>query len=381
MSDIKQVLGERIRFARKQLGLTQHDLAIILGFSAHQTIAAIESGKREIKAWELAYFARALHLDISELLAKSEPELKPAVLWRESPTQNKEDIEARFLKHCNDYFTLEQLAGEEGERDLLLIDKNKDIFNYSDAKELAQRIRTELDLGSRPADSLVGVLEDNFSVKIWYEDLEEEGSAASTRGSFGPAILMNSSEAPWRRNFNFAHELFHLLTWQVFTPQLLWDDEDQQKDVEKYANTFASSLLLPAESVTNAFQKHVRDDKVEYSAFINIAREFGVSTVALLWRAFDLRLIRDEETVERLKEDPAFRALDRSTMSSRWWNPPGIPERFVRLAFMAYQKGNLSRARLADYLNTSLLDLTDTLLEYGLDDREDYKTKVSVTRC
>ncbi|GAH54796.1 unnamed protein product, partial [marine sediment metagenome] len=31
-------------------------------------------------------------------------------------------------------------------------------------------------------------------------------------------------------------------------------------------------------------------------------------------------------------------------------------------------------------LNTSLIDLTDTLLEYGLDDRENYKTQMRASR-
>lgn len=60
-------------------------------------------------------------------------------------------------------------------------------------------------------------------------------------------------------------------------------------------------------------------------------------------------------------------------MSASWWEPPTVPERFVRLAFVAYQKGRLSRARLAHLLDTTLPDVTETLLKYGLDDRESYK--------
>ena len=79
--------------------------------------------------------------------------------------------------------------------------------------------------------------------------------------------------------------------------------------------------------------------------------------------------------------DPAFRQLDRSTMAACWWQPPPIPERFVRLAFLAYQEGKISRTKLAEYLGVSLLDLTDTLQEYNLDDREDYKAKMLASRC
>ena len=71
-----------------------------------------------------------------------------------------------------------------------------------------------------------------------------------------------------------------------------------------------------------------------------------------------------------------FRGIDRSTMAQCWWTPPKFPERFVRLAFLAYQKGNLSRAKFAQLLETSLLHLTDVLQEYALDDRESYDAEV-----
>jgi hypothetical protein len=59
----------------------------------------------------------------------------------------------------------------------------------------------------------------------------EEGSAASIWGPFGPAILMNSNEAPWRRNYNFAHEVFHLITWDSIPPGLLSERVDLQNKV------------------------------------------------------------------------------------------------------------------------------------------------------
>ena len=59
-----------------------------------------------------------------------------------------------------------------------------------------------------------------------------------------------------------------------------------------------------------------------------------------------------------------------------WSQPPEIPERFVRLAFLAYMDGKLSRTLLADYLNTGLANLTNALLEYGLDDQKNYQAAV-----
>ena len=65
-------------------------------------------------------------------------------------------------------------------------------------------------------------------------------------------------------------------------------------------------------------------------------------------------------------------------VAPRWWRPPEFPERFVKLAFVAYKKGKLSKAKLAEMLDTSLIDLPKTLQEYGHKDREGYDAEVRV---
>src|SRR5256884_9797176 len=104
------------------------------------------------------------------------------------------------------------------------------------------------------------------------------GSAASAVGDFGQAILMNSSESPWRRNYNFAHELFHLLTWNVMPPERLRREKELKDRFEKLANSFASCLLLPAECVLSAFAERLNERKISYADLVEIAREFDVST-------------------------------------------------------------------------------------------------------
>jgi Zn-dependent peptidase ImmA (M78 family) len=249
---------------------------------------------------------------------------------------------------------------------------------FQNAEQLGENTWKEFELGSRPATCLVGVLEERHGVKIWYQNLEE-GSAASTKGSFGAAILMNSTEAPWRRNFSFGHELFHLLTWDSFSLDWLQERSGLWDRIESLANAIASSLLLPSDDVTRVFESHIKDGRVTYTDLIEIAREFSMSTEALVYRLLNLGLM-DKADVESLLSASDFRDLDRGVRLSDWSKPPMIPERFVRLAFAAYQKGKLSRPRLAEYLNTSLGDLTDVLLEYGIDDRKDYQTSVRASR-
>ncbi|AMV35428.1 hypothetical protein VN12_25280 [Pirellula sp. SH-Sr6A] len=56
-----------------------------------------------------------------------------------------------------------------------------------------------------------------IGVKIFFLDFEPSGTAAcSLFERFRSEILLNSRIVNRRRNFDLAHELFHLLTWNVF---------------------------------------------------------------------------------------------------------------------------------------------------------------------
>ncbi len=379
MDNMAKTLGQRIRALRERLGLSQQELADRAGFSAHQVVSQIEKGRREIKTWELANLAKVLKTDISTLLSNQEPEPLPVVLWREAPEEDAKTKEADFLQRCQRYGYLEKLCNAESRRKLPQREVDPNRLDYADVRELAEDTLRQLNLGARPAASLVSTLENSYGVKVLYSNLGEEGSAASPIGFFGPAILMNSVETPWRRNFSFAHEVFHLLTWKSIPPERMIEDPAFRDRIESLANAFASSLLLPGDAVSISIERRLKDGKLYLTDLVEVAREFDVSTAALLYRLLNLGYF-DKEDVERLLNDPAFRRLDRSTMAACWWDPPPIPKRFVRLAFLAYQEGNISRTKLAEYLNVSLLDLTDTLLEYGLDDREDYKAEMLTSR-
>ena len=378
MADLRKVLGKRIRNARIRLSLSQQQLAKEIGFSASQIVSQIEKGERDVKAWELVNLAKALHIDVSRLLDVEEPKPFAPVLWRKYPEADKELIEAEFLKRCEQYALLEKLCDVVIKEELPTREVNYEKLTYEYAEDLGEEIQDHFALGSRPASCLSSILEEKYGVKIWYENLDE-GSAASTKDSFGAAILMNATEAPWRRNFNFAHELFHLITWPSFSTKSLHEDRELWDEVERRANAFASSLMLPSEELSEAFENHIKNDSVKYTDLIEVGREFGVSTEALLYRLLHLGVLQ-KDVVDSLLEDDDFRSLDKSFRLTDWWKPPEIPERFGRLAFVAYQKGKLSRARLAEYLNTSLIDLSNTLLEYGLDDSKNYQASVRASR-
>jgi hypothetical protein len=90
------------------------------------------------------------------------------------------------------------------------------------------------------------------------------------------------------------------------------------------------------------------------SDVVELAREFGVSTKAFAWRLVNLRH-RDAEWAHALLADPAFRRRDRMTMPSHWTEPEvPFPERYRRLALLAYGNHELSLSKLATFLEMSI---------------------------
>ena len=370
-----QAVGERIKEARERLGLTQEQLAKQVKLKSGQIISGIEGGKRALKVSELASFARALLIDYQVLLGTVPADPDACVVWRVEAGASREQ-EARFIGKCRQYQLVEELTGYGQTRHLPSEDFSLGPQEFSNARTMAASTSRSLGLGSSPAVALAEVLEHNCSVRIWYFPLAEEGSSACARGSFGDAILVDADEAPWRRNFNLGHELFHLLTWNY--TRRVWEDGStpQRKRLEDCANVFASSLLLPEEPLRNLREKKTHEGTLSYGALVEIAREFEVSTEALVWRLVSLREM-NRGSAEKVLQDDQFRGLDRLSMRAHWSHPPASPQRFARLAFFAQTEGKLSRARLAEFLDTNLVDLPGVLEEYGLHDGEDYGKTIS----
>ncbi len=353
------VLGEEIQVRRKAAGLTQGDLAAAVGFSVPQIVSDIERGQREVKAWELVKIADALRVPVDRLLGLgiSDRAMPVRVLWRRGSAAASASVEEVFLDRARRFALLEKWNGLPASPDLPQQELDPERSSFSDAAKMALSVGRVLDLGSRPAAALAAVLQEAFRIKLFFEQLGEDESAASAKGEFGYAVLMNAAQAPWRRNYNLAHELFHLVTWD--STQRLWSQEDAEprwlEPVEKLANAFASHLLLPGDEVAGQHQERFPHGEMEYADLVEMAREFEVSTEALVWR-FRLMGKLSQEEAEGILNDPEFRAEDRRTMPDHWGSTPRgpLPQRYWRLALSAYRRGELSLGRLAKMLEISV---------------------------
>lgn len=369
-----QKLSERLRRVREELGLTLEEVAEKLGFRSYQILSNIEDGSREVKAYELAALAKIYLKDINYFLNENQQiNEKSLVFWRDSISDQKLKTfkEQAFLRYCHNYFELEEKFGIDHKASLPSFNLSSDNFNFEKSEEIAIRCYNELQLGSRPACCLENVLEEKYNIKILYLDLTPYGSAACSVGYFGSAILINSSEPLWRRNYDLAHELFHLLTWDAFKTQDVHTVCDPSSIIEKWANVFASTLLLPADEVKNEVKKRIVDNQISDLDIIGVAREFLVSTEALMWRLVNLRFIKQKDASAWLSKSE-IKILDRQARSKDKKEPPHISGRYINLAFKAYQQGLISKGKLAEYLNVDRIDVESKLSEYGYVDGEVY---------
>ena len=330
-------LGSNIRKIREHLKWTQADLSQAMGFASSQIISSIETGQRELKASEVMRIARALKVPVESLL-RGDTTPVAVVQWREKSDSAGKEIEARFVERARRYKRLEDWCEASSAKQLGPLQLGPGC-KFSQVQVEADKIRLYMELGGRPALSLAKTLEEDYGVKIFHEDLGENGAGMAARGDFGLAILLNSNNAPWRRNYSLGHELFHLLA-----PEEL--DHESPDRVEQLANVFSSQLLLPPDAVQEFVKSKVVEGKLSFSDLIEGAREFNVSSEAMLWRLVNMGKVDRDSVIHALK-DERFRVLDRTSFPT-CHRPAALPERYSRFAMIAYQKGRLGLARLAN---------------------------------
>jgi len=360
----RKQLGRRIREEREKCGLTQHELADKLQWKSHATVVALESGDRELKAFELFQLSNILHMNVNDLY--SESKTSPLVLWRKKPKAQRKLLERRFSLRSEEMNFLETILKDKLPQLRPLPRKELDLrtADLFWANELADSIRRELDLGSLPAATLFPRLEEEFGVRMFSESMGKDGSAACCYFSFGPAIFLNRDEVPWRQVFSIAHELFHLITWNPTLVEKVENSAALHRKNEALADAFAAGLLLPEDLLRRDVRTVEEAGKLSHSGLIFLARKYGVSTTAVLLRLRYLHYLSSDQ-LDQILNDQTFHALDKKSFGKAFDGTPAFGARFLRLAYRAYQAAKISRARLARLLETTLIDLPDFLSTHG----------------
>jgi len=365
-------LHERIAQARESAGFSLTEAARKSGFKHYQILSAIEKGTRNISANEIIRLSRLYSRGLDYFFGQEVPG-EPMLLWRKAENCNIEKVQRHFLSFLEKYSHLEKLLGLKRRWIEIRSSYTRDDFKnggFELVSKLAGDIHKKLDLGLRPECNLLNVLENNLRFKILHLSLQPGVSAASVvDNTLGVGILVNIHELPWRRNYDLAHELFHVITWNVFTPHEIGDGIKKTKP-EQYADVFASSLLLPSGHLIDALKEISTGNEIKKVDIIELAKDFGVSTEAILWRLVNLKKLTQPQ-VKKFLADPNFRKLERTMRKGLYKEQKLLkfPTRYISLACRCLMEGKISRGTFAEYLEIARADVDERLAEWGFADR------------
>ena len=361
-------LPGRLAQAREAAGLSLADATRKLNFKHYQILSSIEKGTRNVNANELISMARLYGRSLDYFFDAKIPS-DPLLLWRRTAGSDIRTEQQQFLSFLANYSSLENLLGLKRRWKEILTNLDREDFaenGFETSETLGTDIHRRLDLGSRPACNLLNILENTLRFKVIHLGLGDGLSGASIMDSaLGVGILVNANDAPWRRNFDLAHELFHIVTWNIFSHEEIGDGSRKTKP-EQYADSFAASLLLPKEHLLAALKEISVNQELKLVDIIELAKEFGVSSEAILWRLLNLKRIRKSQ-VDKILIDPEFRNLDRNLRRGLYaeQRPEKFSQRYVSLACRCLMEGKISRGVFAEYMEIDRSDIDDYLSAAG----------------
>lgn len=362
------IIGRRLEKVRNDLGFTLGDVATKVGFNHYQILSKIEKGERPARVSELARLAQIYYKDLGYFLSELDPpESEWSYAWRKNPgITSSKGLEARVLQLLMDYKLLEELTGEASTTSIEPWPKSESPMDFTFVSQKAEELSQQLGLGSRPAPSLPSIIEDKLGIKLLYFNMDEGISAVSAIGDFGYAIVVSPCEAPWRRSFNLAHELFHLYASHI-TPlsEVHMSADSGKSQIERFADAFASALLLPQGPLREALQAHAKDNRLELIDVISVASEFNVSTQALLYRMYGLKLLQSPP-IKEIVNNPQF--LEQNREARRPGNQPAqeFSPRMILLALKAMRKGKISMGRVCKMFGVRRTEFSSFLSERNL---------------
>lgn len=362
-------IGSRLKALREACGLSQEALSKEFGFKDRQTISHIESGKRRLSAEELvralAFFGVPLERFTNPFLLNGTARFS----WRQQNVSTA-DLEA-FQQRAGEWIgAYSELNRQSGVPLRTLMPRLGLTYrsSFEDAQAAGEAVSAELELGDIPAAKLAQVMECRLGILVLMVDTIPGVSGAACTLPELNAVLINRHDPEPRRNFDLAHELFHLLTWDTMPPE--WIDgevrdgagrgnqrQSRIERIEQLANKFASGLLMPSWSLDR-----LGAPKGNLIAWINAAAtQLKVSSSALKWQLVNSG--RGPRELAAVADD-AFNRGER--VRSPDLAPPPFSKRFIQTIATAIERGHVSSRRAAALTDLSTDELGELCDEFGV---------------
>lgn len=340
-------LGKRVMAARRQMGLTQVELAEALQVD-RTVITKIEGGLRTVDTLELARLSKVLRRPIGWFVR----EPPPSVISRRADREDMIRIEDVQLEEIAQ--DLEQLI----ELGVLSPPASKSalIESLEATEQVSFDARRAAGLtAEEPAWDLVRIVE-RLGLYVFVLRFEEhDGSGAD--GSYialdrGGVALVSGAASSGRRRFTIAHELGHHVLADQYATE--WVVGAGATDRERVINAFAIHFLLPRPAVQQRWQA-LGEGADPRGAAIHIAADFGTS-----WSATCAQLLRLEcittPVYEQLSQRKPLQIefLERELRIRDDVAAPVVPPAYTAAVIRALKKAKISSSRALELLHGTI---------------------------
>ena len=360
-----QLIGTRIRALRKKRGLSQEKMARMFGFKDRQTVSAIETGVRRVTASELLLAVEKLNAPLDYFSDPFRLDGEGRFSWRQTNVGQLElrEYEEKVSRWIGAYRTLTVQLGRQAQltRQSLRLTKSS---SFDDAIKAGERFVEEFELGSVPAQRLATVIQERLGILVLMVDVCPRISGAACRLPEFDVVLIAREEVVGRRNFDLAHELFHILTWDAMPPKHVENASDYGGGrVEQLANNFAAGVLMPKVALKPFvnWSKLGSDDLI---AQLNVtADKLEVASSTLRWRLVALRQL----TKSKARSIPEGALRNNGRKINTALPPPLFSRSFVDVISKAINRGYLSVRRASALVDLSIEDLDELFLVHRVD--------------
>ncbi len=336
------MLGNRIKRARKALGLSLRDLADEISLS-HAAIKKYEDNKVAPSSDILIKLAKVLHVKVEYFFRTKTPILDNIQYRKHADVLEKhlEEINIKILDQAERRMELESLFPTAPIKFFSIETLSlKEIQSLEDIEELADEMRKRWCLGLDPIPDIIDVFEEQ-GIKVFEIDTHRfpkfEGLFAHISNI--PIIVIGNERPGDRQRFTLVHELGHLIL----------DDFSNNLEEEACCNRFAGAFLLPRKSLKRILGEH--RNYIEPRELSLIKQEFGISMSSILHRVEEIGII----------SKALYRKL-RSEFNERDWlrQEPGAPypqektHIFEQMIFHALAEDYIGESKAAELMNISL---------------------------
>jgi len=359
----------RIKEARLFRKMTLEELANKVGIQK-QAISQFENEKATPEPTTLTKIADILRFPLSFFFENDEPTTVGNTYFRALYSSRKKDlvaqqIKAKYLSII--YFILS--------KKLTFRPLNLPIFTESittkqeEAKltieKIAVLLREHWRLGDNPIQNMVSLLEQNgivvgeFStdsreIDAFYQYCELSGKPTYC------IVLGTDKKSFYRRQFNSAHELGHIVLHECYA-DLDEIDRDEFRTREAQANSFAASFLLPESS----FGKDVSVYPNRLSYYLELKKKWNVSIMAMIMRANALGYLSKNQYVYLMRRMSEMGYREKEPLDD--YVPYKHPRALKQAIAILKQQEQLTNQQIMELFSTANFSIPENVVEELLD--------------